>query len=404
MKPFSKTLLILGGSRYIMPVIEAAHDLECKVVTCDYLPHNYAHAFSDEYVNASIVDKEAILDVARAVHADGITSFAADPGVTTAAYVAEQLGLPFQGSYEAVCTLQNKNLFRAFLCESGFTCPRAFEFSSREDAEREADGLPYPLIAKPIDSAGSKGVTRVDGPESLSAAIDHALQFSLSGKCIVEQFIEKDGPSSDADSFTVDGRLECISFTDQLFDVTGSNPYVPSAYAMPSSMAPEHQIALRQDVQRVVDLLGLKTGIYNIESRVGKDGLPYIMELSPRGGGNRLAEMLRYAAEIDMIRASVAASVGLPVENISMPVYQGFWYQQMLHTEVAGVFRGIEYAPGFKEAHVKEEQLWIEPGTTVQEFTSANYAFGSVFLHFDTQEELASFRSDPDQQMKVIVS
>lgn len=104
----SKTLLLLGGARYALPVIKAAHELGAKVVTCDYLPHNYAHAFSDDYINASIIDNEAVLAAAKKCKADGIMSFAADPGVVSASYAAEKLGLPFQGSYEAVSILQDK--------------------------------------------------------------------------------------------------------------------------------------------------------------------------------------------------------------------------------------------------------------------------------------------------------
>ena len=103
----SKTLLLLGGARYALPVIKAAHELGAKVVTCDYLPHNYAHAFSDDYINASIIDNEAVLAAAKQCKADGIMSFAADPGVVSASYAAEKLGLPFQGSYEAVDRVEN---------------------------------------------------------------------------------------------------------------------------------------------------------------------------------------------------------------------------------------------------------------------------------------------------------
>ena len=109
-----KKLLILGGSRYILPVID---QLDCEVVTCDYLPDNVAHRYSDSYRNASIVDKDAVLAVARDIRADGIMSFAADPGVVSAAYAAEKMGLPFQGSYEAVSVLQDKERFRSFLRE-----------------------------------------------------------------------------------------------------------------------------------------------------------------------------------------------------------------------------------------------------------------------------------------------
>ena len=107
-----KKLMILGGSRYILPVIKAAHDLGCYVITCDYLPDNIAHKYSDEYRNISIIDKEAVLSAAEEMCIDGIMSFACDPGVITAAYVAEKMGLPSVGSYEAVQILQNKGKFR----------------------------------------------------------------------------------------------------------------------------------------------------------------------------------------------------------------------------------------------------------------------------------------------------
>ena len=107
-----KKLMLLGGSRYLLPVIEAAHKLGCYVITCDYLPDNYAHKYADEYCNVSIIDKEAVLEAAQRLQIDGIMSFACDPGVVTAAYVAEKMGFPFQCSYESACILQDKGLFR----------------------------------------------------------------------------------------------------------------------------------------------------------------------------------------------------------------------------------------------------------------------------------------------------
>ena len=98
-----KKLMLLGGLRYLLPVIEAAHDLGYYVITCDYLPNNIAHKYSDEYCNVSIIDKEAVLALAKNLQIDGIMSFAVDPGVVTAAYVQEQMGLP--GSpYKSVCS------------------------------------------------------------------------------------------------------------------------------------------------------------------------------------------------------------------------------------------------------------------------------------------------------------
>ena len=100
-----KRLLLLGGSRYLLPVIEAAKGMGIYTITCDYLPDNIAHKYSDEYCNVSIIDKEAVLEAAKQLNVDGIMSFACDPGVVTAAYVAEKLGLPSCGSYESVSIL-----------------------------------------------------------------------------------------------------------------------------------------------------------------------------------------------------------------------------------------------------------------------------------------------------------
>lgn len=401
----SKTLLLLGGARYALPVIDAAHELGARVVTCDYLPGNYAHRFSDGYVNASIVDRDAVLEAARSVSADGIMSFAADPGVTSAAYAAERLGLPFQGSYESVRILQDKERYRSFLRDNGFNCPELHVFRSVAEAAAMADSLQYPVIAKPVDSAGSKGCSRVDGPEGLRNAVEEALSFSRDGRCIVEQFLEKSGDSSDADAFILGGRFRCVSFTSQLFDPACPNPYTPAAYAMPASMPAWAQSELAGELQRLADLLGLRDGVFNIETRVARDGKAYIMESSPRGGGNRLCEMLRRATggRTDLIRCAVQAALGLPVDDVSAPAYDGFWYQQMLHSDRAGAFAGVGYAPGFREAHVAEEQLWVSPGDRVESFTGANHAFGSVFLRFGTRAELDAFRAAPDEFMRVDV-
>ena len=400
-----KTLLLLGGARYALPVIDAAHELGARVVTCDYLPHGFAHKFSDGYINASIVDNEAVLAAARECGADGIMSFAADPGVVAAAYAAEKLGLPFQGSYEAVAILQDKERYRSFLRNNGFNCPELHVYRSADEAAADADAIAYPVITKPVDSAGSKGCLRVDCPKSLRAAVEYALEFSRDRRCIVEQFLEKDGDSSDADGFVSGGKFRCVSFTSQLFDPMAPNPYTPAAYAMPASLPPLAQEELVSELQRLSELLGLRDGVFNIETRVATDGKAYIMESSPRGGGNRLCEMLRYATggKTDLVRASVQAALGEEVGGLSMPTYDEFWFQQILHSDCDGEFRGVEYAGGFRDMHVVEEQLWIEPGAKVEAFTAANHAFGSVFLRFDTQAELDEFRVASAKFMKVRV-
>ena len=156
-----KKLMLLGGLRYLLPVIEEAHKLGVHVITADYLPDNIAHKYSDEYCNVSIIDKEAVLKAAQELQIDGILSHAVDPGVVSAAYVAEKMGLPFQCSYKAACILQDKSIFRQFLADNGFNCPHAKGYNNVKDALKDVDYFTWPVIVKPVDSAGSKGVTKV---------------------------------------------------------------------------------------------------------------------------------------------------------------------------------------------------------------------------------------------------
>lgn len=399
-----KKLMLLGGLRYLLPVIESAHKLDYYVITCDYLPDNIAHKYSDEYHNVSIIDKEAVLALAKELQIDGIMSFAVDPGVVTAAYVQEQMGLPAFGPYESVCILQNKDRFRNFLTQHGFNVPKAKGFASIEEAMAEKYWYPWPVIVKPTDSAGSKGVTRVDRLEDLRPALEVAFAHSLSKRVIVEEFIEKAGCSSDTDSFSVDGELKFVSFSAQRFDEHAPNPYTPSAYSWPSTMTAEQEAELTSEIQRLLKLLGMRTSIYNIETRVGTNGKPYIMEVSPRGGGNRLAEMLRFATGVDLITNAVRAAVGDEVVAVEQKPYNGHWAEVILHADKDGHFFSLDMDSMFKEKHVKQIDLWVKKGDKVSAFRGANDAIGTLVLQFDTEEELVLALAQQELWMQVVVN
>lgn len=398
-----KKIMLLGGLRYLLPVIEAAHKLGHYVITCDYLPDNIAHKYSDEYHNVSIIDKEAVLELAKKLEIDGIMSFAVDPGVVTAAYVQEQMGLPAFGPYESVCILQNKDRFRDFLTQHGFNVPKAKGFSSIEDAMAEKYWYSWPVIVKPTDSAGSKGVTRVDRWEDLRPALEIAFDCSISKNVIVEEFIEKIGCSSDSDSFSVDGELKFVSFSAQRFDEHAPNPYTPSAYSWPSTMTSVQEAELTSEIQRLLKLLGMRTSIYNIETRVGTNGKPYIMEVSPRGGGNRLAEMLRFATGVDLISNAVRAAVGDGVVGVEQKPYNGHWAEVILHADKDGRFVGLDIEHDFYKKYVKQVDLWVKKNDKVSAFRGANDAIGTMVLNLELQEELVMALSNQGDWLKVLV-
>ena len=398
-----KKIMLLGGLRYLLPVIEAAHKLGYYVITCDYLPDNIAHKYSDEYHNVSIIDKEAILTLAKKLQIDGVMSFAVDPGVLTASYVQEKMGLPAFGPYESVYILQNKDRFRDFLTQNGFNVPKARGFASLKEALAEKQWYSWPVIVKPTDSAGSKGVTRVDRWEELKPALETAFAHSLSKRVIVEEFIEKIGCSSDTDSFSIDGELKFVSFSAQRFDASAPNPYTPSAYSWPSTMTKDQEKELTSELQRLLKLLKMKTTIYNIETRIGINERPYIMEVSPRGGGNRLAEMIRFATGVDLITNSVRAAVGDEVVGVEQKPYNGYWAEVILHAEKDGYFDRLDINSDFEEKYVKQIDLWVKENDKVSAFRGANDAIGTLVLNFSTEDELVSALSNQSRWLHVRV-
>ena len=393
--------MLLGGIRYLLPVIKAAHEQGYYVITADYLPDNIAHQYSDEYVNVSIIDKEAVLKVALEKEIDGIMSFGVDPGVIAASYVQNQMGLPSFGPFESVEILQHKDKFRAFLTVNGFNVPWAYGFSSEAEAWEAREKFSYPLIVKPTDSAGSKGCTRVDSEEELMAAIQYAFRFTINGHIIIEEFLEKKGCSSDTDSYAQDGQLKFVSFSAQRFDANAVNPYTPSAYSWPSTFTQEEEVYLTGEIQRLITLLGMKTSVFNIEVRVATNNKPYIMELTPRGGGNRLCEMLRYATGVDMITAITRAMVGDDPETIEQKPYNGNWAEIILHADKDGEFVGLQIDPSLP-AEIVEEDLWVKPGDFVHGFEAANDAIGTLVLRFENADDLENAITNQGKWLKVV--
>lgn len=383
-----KRLMLLGGLSYLLPVIREAHNMGIYVITADYLPNNIAHKYSDEYCNVSIIDKEEVLKKAQSLQIDGIMSFAVDPGVVSAAYVAEKMQLPFQCSYKAATILQNKHLFRQFLTENGFNSPKAKGYNNVDEALEDVDFFSWPVIVKPVDSAGSKGVSKVERKEDLSEAISYALSEAHNGYFIIEEFLEKEGNSSGIEAYIQGEQVLCNDLYDQLFDDNAVNPFTPSAEIWPSSMPLKHQCEIKEELERLFILLNVRTGIFNVECRVSTNGKAYLMEVSPRGGGNRIAELQDMATGQSLISAEICKAVSLPLPKIESPSYKGAWCNYVLHSSKPGVLGSIDFDKDFLHKYVKDVSLTVKQGDAISTFTGANTSLGTVFLYAESRPEL----------------
>ena len=239
--------------------------------------------------------------------------------------------------------------------------------------------------------------------QDLEKAIEFALSYSRGEEFIIEEFIESQGFSSDSDCFSIDGELKFVSFSSQRFDASAENPYTPAAYSWPSSMTAEQEAVLRSELQRLLKLLHMRSSLYNVETRVGKDGKPYIMEVSPRAGGNRISEMLHYATGTDLITKAIQAALGETITPGFSEDYNGHWAEIVLHADKAGVFEGLWVSDIIRD-YIVETDLWIRPGAHIYPFKAANEAIGTLVLNFPTAVALNKVMECEDDYIRVKVT
>ena len=145
------------------------------------------------------------------------------------------------------------------------------------------------------------------------------------------------------------------------------------------------------------------TGIYNIETCVGSDGKPYIMEVSPRGGGCKIAELQRMAYGVDLIENEVRKAVGLPLTEIKQTECDGYWCEMVIHARPgeSGVLKGIKIDSEIEKKYVKIVDLSVNKGDFVAPFTGANMSLGDMFLRFDSREELDHIMSKSSEWLTI---
>lgn len=192
-----KKILLLGGSAQQTVAIRAAKELGYFTIVCDYLPDNPGQYIADRFYGASTTDVEAIYEIARKEGVDGILAYASDPAALPAAIVAERLGLPTNPA-KSVEILGLKHPWRQFLQKNGFACPKVYTFHPNtpiSEIQDHSDHFSFPLVVKPTDSSGSKGVTVLNDWSRLEDAVRRADSFSRNKVLLIEEYIQRGFPS-----------------------------------------------------------------------------------------------------------------------------------------------------------------------------------------------------------------
>jgi biotin carboxylase len=396
------TVLFLGASPQQLAPIAYARSAGYRVVTCDNRPENPGHAMADAAHHVSTVDRAGILAIAEAESVAGVVCYASDVSAPTAAFVAERLHLP-GNPIDSVELLTSKSRFRQWQHRNGFFAPDflALEASDLEDADAITGKLltrfALPLVVKPTDASGAKGVSIVRRREDLLAALTSALTESRQGIFVVEAFVERRGFQICGEGFLLDGRIAFVAFADEHF-VDGIQ--VPVGETFPTTHDPESVTKATAVLQDIFSRLGMRLGAFNFDLFFTTDDEIFVVEIGPRNGGNRMPDAVKIGYGADLIAATVEAALGRPVAlDHHAP---RFCATYSVHAKRDGRLQRIDYAASL-EPLIIDRQHYARPGDPAHRFRMGNQMLGNLLLGFDSRQQMLETMAQMDGLVRVVL-
>lgn len=383
-----RKLLMLGGADIQVTAIQRARELGYHVITCDYLPGNPGHRWADEYHEVSTTDLEGVLAIARRCGIHGISAYASDPAAVTAAYVCQQLGLPGD-PFDGVKVIQDKIGFRQVQAELGIPAPAACEAISGEQIAATVRSWRHGGIVKPVDTSGSKGVHRAPSditPAAAQALLDDALSFSRAKRVILEEYLPRKSRQMTGDALIVDGTVRFWCFGDVHFN-DQVNGLVPRGVSIPGTVDTALVKEAMAGVQRVVDHLHLRQGVYNIDLFVDDLDRPIVVDIGARNGGNMLNTLYQCRTGVDLMTLSLQLAMGEPVTWSEVQDPHRFIGHCVVHSPVAGKLKSIRLSDRV-EPYVFYRSFNVAPGDHVGRFINSGHRLGLLLMEFPSMEEM----------------
>ena len=394
MRSNKKRLLIAGGGYADIPLILSAKKLGYHVITSGNRPEELGHQYSDEYQGADFSDPKAILHLAKRLKISAICACCNDFSALSAAYAAEHLGLPGHDPYRVSQIIHHKDQYRQFALTHGITTPKAMGFTNKKDALSRINSFPFPVIVKPVDLTGGKGISTVNGIGEAKTAIEKAFAISRTKRIVVEEFVV--GSRHGFSAFLVNGRIVFFFSDNEHYFL---NPYLVSAASVPSIASPIAEQRLCAESEKIASLLSLKTGIFHIQY-ILRGEQPVIIEICRRAPGDLYIKLVEHATGVDYPAWIVKASAGLDCSGLVHVEPKGFFTRHCVMSATLGKIRDIIFDADIEKLII-DRFMWWKKGDPVSDVMTSK--FGIVFLKFQSQEEMMKKTDHMQELIRVVM-
>ena len=299
-----KKLAIIGASYLQAPLIETAKAMGLETHVFAWAANDVGEKTADYFYPISIVEKEEILNKCQEIGIDGICSIASDLAIIAVNYVAQKMGLP-SNDMKATLVSTNKHEMRMCFEKNGDPSPKSGTVSSKEDIN--VNEWTLPLIVKPLDRSGSRGITKINGFSDLSLAIEEAKKVGFDKHALVEEFIE-------GDEYSVEYLSDCgvhhfLTITKKY--TTGAPNFIETAHIEPSDLSEEMVTKVKLVVEHALNSLGLKYGASHSEVKIN-NGEIKIVEIGGRMGGDFIgSDLVKLSTGFDFVREVINVAIGV---------------------------------------------------------------------------------------------
>lgn len=347
-----KKLAIIGASYLQQPLVEKCKELGVYSICFAWEEGAVCKDLCDKFYPISTVDKDAILKACQEEKIDGITTIASDVATLTVCYVAEKMGLVGNpDKYSQTAT--NKYLMRQCFMEHGVPSPK---FALVDDDDHyKITGFKFPLIVKPTDRSGSRGVEKVLDPVQLEEAINRARKESFEHKAVIEEFVT--GREISVESISYQGKHHILQITDKV--TTGSPFFVELEHHQPSSLPEDVKQRVREIVLCALDALHIKYGASHAELKITEDGDIRVIEIGARMGGDFIgSNLVELSTGYDFLSGVIEVAFGVFYEPvITNHKYSGVFFLSEETKQIKPIIENWKNYHGIVDAKITDDNL-----------------------------------------------
>lgn len=376
-----KTIMFIGAGEYQLPGIKKAKEMGLRVVATDYDKNASGLKVADVPVVLDVKDIEGSIKIAKENKIDGVLTIASDIAVPTVAAVADELGLPGI-SPEVARIATNKALMREKFVEYCVPSPKFREVRTLAEAKEAAEEIGFPVVVKPVDNAGSRGVSKINKIEDIEKAYRSAKEFSREGSLLIEEFM--DGEEVAVDAFIYKKRMHAMAVSDK---IRTPPPYLLDTIVIfPSNYSDDIinevcKIAMNASAYAV----GIDNSPIHVEIMMTSEG-PKMVELAARGAGFKVyTDILPMVNGVDTLDATIKMSLDMEpdfsVKKKGAAVLKFFPNK----TGKLKAIRGLDEAKKLKG--VVDLEIYIKLGDNIKPLTCGSDRIGHVITFAYTRKD-----------------